>query len=299
MDMRARYYSPADGRFTTEDTWQGDQNQPMSYNGWLYVYANPVNYTNPTGHMLSYSCQNMPTKALYELCILGQYGVEPISYSDLGQSVQGKPGCYSGPTAYRAPGYLEGAQWNAGGGFPTYLSGSEVVYNFARMERSDFTYSGLMFPAGVSFLGANIYYGTVHGFMSNKSINEQYKNISFSDSEGIGVIGSIGRGGFQSGSDLMLGGTTWYLGLSASVGIIEGLDLNGASVLYYPIPGKYLSYILPNKTINKSQLFSDIFSGTETPWPVPLNYINISRFYGIYLANKYITAYEALPHENN
>jgi hypothetical protein len=33
----------------TGDSWQGDQNQPMSYNSWLYVYANPVNHIDPNG----------------------------------------------------------------------------------------------------------------------------------------------------------------------------------------------------------------------------------------------------------
>jgi len=29
--------------------WEGDPNQPMSYNAWLYVYGNPVNLTDPSG----------------------------------------------------------------------------------------------------------------------------------------------------------------------------------------------------------------------------------------------------------
>jgi len=49
--LRSRYYSPVTGRFQTRDTWQGDYNTPMSYNAWLYGYANPVRYTDPTGKM--------------------------------------------------------------------------------------------------------------------------------------------------------------------------------------------------------------------------------------------------------
>ena len=33
----------------TRDPWRGNQMQPMSYNGWLYTYANPVNFTDPLG----------------------------------------------------------------------------------------------------------------------------------------------------------------------------------------------------------------------------------------------------------
>ncbi|MBI5876716.1 MAG: RHS repeat-associated core domain-containing protein [Chloroflexi bacterium] len=47
--LRARYYAPGQGRFMTKDTWGGDYNQPMSYDAWLYAYANPVNASDPSG----------------------------------------------------------------------------------------------------------------------------------------------------------------------------------------------------------------------------------------------------------
>ncbi|MBK8417475.1 RHS repeat-associated core domain-containing protein [Candidatus Villigracilis saccharophilus] len=49
--LRARYYNPADGRFTSRDTWGGDANRPMSMNRWGYVEGNPVNYFDPSGHI--------------------------------------------------------------------------------------------------------------------------------------------------------------------------------------------------------------------------------------------------------
>ncbi len=48
--LRSRYYSPNAGRFISKDTWAGDANLPMTYNKWLYVNANPVMYTDPSGH---------------------------------------------------------------------------------------------------------------------------------------------------------------------------------------------------------------------------------------------------------
>jgi RHS repeat-associated protein len=47
--LRTRYYSVGDGRFLGMDQWDGDERMPMSYNAWLYVYANPVNLTDPKG----------------------------------------------------------------------------------------------------------------------------------------------------------------------------------------------------------------------------------------------------------
>ncbi len=50
--LRARYYSPWDGRFLTRDTWEGNSSSPMSYNMWLYVYGNPILYTDPSGNQI-------------------------------------------------------------------------------------------------------------------------------------------------------------------------------------------------------------------------------------------------------
>ena len=36
--LRARFYAPWDGRFLTQDVWEGDYNQPMSFNGWLALW---------------------------------------------------------------------------------------------------------------------------------------------------------------------------------------------------------------------------------------------------------------------
>ncbi len=47
--LRARYYNPADGRFTSRDTWGGDVNRPLSLNRWGYVEGNPVNWIDPSG----------------------------------------------------------------------------------------------------------------------------------------------------------------------------------------------------------------------------------------------------------
>jgi hypothetical protein len=41
---------PGVGRFISKDTWGGDNSQPMSYNAWLYVYDNPILYTDPSGY---------------------------------------------------------------------------------------------------------------------------------------------------------------------------------------------------------------------------------------------------------
>ena len=48
--LRARYYNTGIGRFLTRDTWEGDYNNPLSLNRWVYVEGNPVRYSDPSGH---------------------------------------------------------------------------------------------------------------------------------------------------------------------------------------------------------------------------------------------------------
>ena len=46
---RARYYDPEVARFTTEDPFAGRDMEPPSLHRYLYAYANPLAYTDPTG----------------------------------------------------------------------------------------------------------------------------------------------------------------------------------------------------------------------------------------------------------
>lgn len=50
--LRARYYAPEQGRFTTRDTWDGDVNTPASLNRFNYAHSNPVMYTDPSGNCI-------------------------------------------------------------------------------------------------------------------------------------------------------------------------------------------------------------------------------------------------------
>ena len=46
---KARHYSAGSGAFLSVDPWSGDANQPLSYNKYLYGYANPGVYVDPDG----------------------------------------------------------------------------------------------------------------------------------------------------------------------------------------------------------------------------------------------------------
>ena len=86
--LRARYYSGAQGRFLTADTWAGDAHRPMSYNAWLYSLSNPVNYTDPSGHWYCQSgvvpfgdnCSSWVQNALTQLANSGTTGKKLSDY---------------------------------------------------------------------------------------------------------------------------------------------------------------------------------------------------------------------------
>ncbi len=50
--LRARYYSPAQGRFISRDPFPGIISQPASLNPYAYALNNPVLYTDPSGEFV-------------------------------------------------------------------------------------------------------------------------------------------------------------------------------------------------------------------------------------------------------
>ena len=53
MDYHARFYSPSLGRFIQPDTIIPGMANPQSWNRYSYVTNNPINYNDPTGHMMA------------------------------------------------------------------------------------------------------------------------------------------------------------------------------------------------------------------------------------------------------
>ncbi|WP_066494857.1 RHS repeat-associated core domain-containing protein [Abyssisolibacter fermentans] len=48
--LRARYYNPYTGRFISEDSYWGEDSNPLSLNLYVYCYNDPVRFVDPTGH---------------------------------------------------------------------------------------------------------------------------------------------------------------------------------------------------------------------------------------------------------
>ena len=48
--LRARYYNPYTGRFISEDSYWGEDNNPLSLNRYTYVHNEPIRFVDPSGH---------------------------------------------------------------------------------------------------------------------------------------------------------------------------------------------------------------------------------------------------------
>ena len=51
--LRARYYDPHIGRFISEDSYWGEDANPLSLNLYTYAHNNPVKYVDPSGHAVT------------------------------------------------------------------------------------------------------------------------------------------------------------------------------------------------------------------------------------------------------
>jgi RHS repeat-associated protein len=307
--LRARYYSPWQGRFMTRDTWKGFDQQPISSNAWVYGYDDPIKYLDPSG-MFPEWCRSTLTKWGYAKCILDYYHLEPAGSiffnGDAVKKVEGSPGCWHGPIDYRAMGYIEGYSW-----FGTVVWwGGEMVYDFATMERSAFSYLGGGINDSVLGGGYALYVGLADGLRSDKSIQEHYKgesgvftfggDLSLMDigvpvegiSAGLGVIGST------SLSDNKLKTLSLYIGVGASAISLPYIDVGFGKVTYTP-SGKYRNYG-PN---NLPTMLIDMINGNDTIYPAGVQNISAlhaMRVYAMYeLAPHYMYIYEEMRNEEN
>ena len=310
--LRARYYNPADGRFQSRDTWGGDANRPMSMNRWNYVESNPVNLTDPTG-MFPEWCKSMGTRLQYEDCVRRVYNLRaPKDYSVMPPNPEkngpyGSSGCWSGPVAYKAPGYLEG--YSKGWIFGIGVSdGEELVYDFATMEKEKFSYKtvSLALEAGVSTMA---YHGLVFGFNNVDGIEKGYRGAFAFGSVGAStdIIPSpyfgTGVNGFKSTSGEVWGISQYYSvgfgynGLSTLLGGFP-LSLSGGWGNSTPAWSKPKSYVKFGG-VNKWELIGDIALDPDSPvWAGAFLPSALVKYDGFLLADHYSWIYNEINLES-
>lgn len=77
--LQARYYNPENGSFLAIDPQSGDDDDPISQNGYTYADNNPVNFTDPDGN-----------DAMWITATTGAYGAGHTSLVLYGKGHKGK-----------------------------------------------------------------------------------------------------------------------------------------------------------------------------------------------------------------
>ena len=74
--LRARYYDPSTGRFTSRDPFEGVMREPLSLAKYPYGHGNPVNLTDPSGLFVGYGS----TAITISNILLTAYVIGSVSY---------------------------------------------------------------------------------------------------------------------------------------------------------------------------------------------------------------------------
>ncbi len=97
MPAFSMFFTPPIGRFMTRDTWDGDGNRPLSFNRWNYVFANPVNATDPSGNIPQHCLHIDPSNWVYIKDCAGYYALPTTSTFSTLCPTAGTPNTPSGP----------------------------------------------------------------------------------------------------------------------------------------------------------------------------------------------------------
>lgn len=252
---------------------------------YLYVRGNPVKLIDPSGLRFDAErCQrDSSTKQAYKDCVLRYYGLEAaatVLTAKEEDAIKGTSGCYSGPVFYKGSGYVEGWSLDLLGG----INGGEVVYDFATMQRSVFSYEGLgannNYNLAFSLSG---YYGYVDGFRSNAA-DSNFDGIA--EYSGPFYSGNIGvpapKYSFLSAGDLYFqspdGAISGYGAYASAGGSINDLlklmdegqvptapgSLSGTFTEYKELREKRYNYHT-GETVKTGEMLTDILTGKDSP----------------------------------
>jgi hypothetical protein len=192
---------------------------------------------------------------------------------------EGSSGCWSGPVAYEAPGYLEGASITSNLPVFAISKSKEIVYSFAKMEKQYFDVLQFGFSLQV---GATLtqYYGLAFNFNNVDSLESTYQGpfvyLSVGGATGFPGIAQLGTGviGFKSVTNDVWGVSQYYsisFGISIATLPIPFTQVNGELGVGRAFPSDRLhDYILPSGRVDVGRLVSDIASGVDSKAVVPV-----------------------------
>ena len=90
INLRTRYYSPENGRFTTADSMPGSVERPRTYNRYVYGIGDPQNWRDPTGHDAEQAGLNVALAAPLEIPAEAVAVAPTVVATDVGLLIQFK-----------------------------------------------------------------------------------------------------------------------------------------------------------------------------------------------------------------
>jgi RHS repeat-associated protein len=91
--LRARYYDQGIGRFTQQDTWMGNNSDPVTLHKYLYAHTDPVNNIDPTGNftLVSFSVANNVRSILSDITVDVGFSLLDGAFSDDASEASSNP----------------------------------------------------------------------------------------------------------------------------------------------------------------------------------------------------------------
>jgi RHS repeat-associated protein len=76
--LRARWYLPEWGMFLSRDAYEGEVDDPITQNRFLYANTNPIRYVDPSGHMTIIDLRTMLANRMWNRGTHGRMTVRSV-----------------------------------------------------------------------------------------------------------------------------------------------------------------------------------------------------------------------------
>ena len=224
--LRARFYDPYIGRFTTEDSYWGEDENPLSLNLYTYCANDPVRYVDPSGHVTMYNSAGKPC----EVDPREVGGAEQVGFSLTAPSV----------TMYKV---ADVSVWNA--------DASRATFTVNGITKSLYNEKGTIYNGEGNIVGSSV---DGHMTMTSDWYNSMFGNGTSTGSTTVNINQSVTSVRTRDGSNV-----TVNVNAGTVKEFITGDNshtvINNRSIIETITTGKNSSLVLNNSgTVNKVRL---------------------------------------------
>ena len=185
--LRARWYDTDTGRFISEDSYLGTQENPLSRNRYIYTANNPVNYVDPSGHMPR-SLEEYIRAALLAACVqkcvsTAEENIEKKKKKEFEEIL--KEAFEMIERNYYATKYQEYLKWSE---YYSKITKYNYAHNPALREIDEIVNGKTTYKLNIQFNSSNVNWSKVGWGMAETVLGA------------LGLLGSVGATGMSGGS---------------------------------------------------------------------------------------------------